>query len=331
MENYPASAQNSLLAYDGSTPRIYGVWLKNLVLGILTLGIYRAWGKSRLRRYLWSSFSVMGDRLTYTGKGGELFRGYVKFGFMLTIISIVASIIDLSMGVQHTDPHHKQTTFGSLLTMLFFIYMIYFSRFSALRYRLSRTSWRGIRGHLEGNGRMYVLFRFKRAFMNIISLGFLTGRSDMLDNHYLASRVSLGSQKCTYTGDIGALDGINAVTLLLAIPTLGISRYWYKAALLNQKYNNLHAGSVYFRANFTPGQLFKLSMGNLLILILTLFIGIPIAIQRIMRCLAEHVEVLGSIEGSNIVQAQDGKVGSVGEGMADHLDYDGMDFDLGLI
>ena len=72
------TTQTNLLEYDGETGSLYGVWLKNLVLLIITLGIYRAWARTNIRRYVWSSYTIAGDRLEYTGTGGELLRGYMK-------------------------------------------------------------------------------------------------------------------------------------------------------------------------------------------------------------------------------------------------------------
>ena len=318
----------NLMSYDGRTSNIYGVWIKNVLLQIITFGIYRAWAKTNMRRYLWSSYKIDGDRLTYTGLGGELFRGYVKVYFIIFLLSLFG--LAISMIFEDTsNPHYNEEVHASnFIIWAAIIYLVYFGKFSALRYRLTRTTWRGIRGMLVGSGRAYVGFRLKRLLINIVTLGYCMGRTGMLDNKYLAERVYFGSQKCTYSGDENALDKINLITLLLAIPTLGISRLWYRSALLNAKYNYLQAGSVHFHATFTPGKLFRLAFGNMLIMIFTFFLGMPIVIQRIMRCFSQNVQVLGSIEGSNIMQTAT-EAGNLGEGVADYMD-DGLDFDMGI-
>ena len=142
--------------------------------------------------------------------------------------------------------------------------------------------------------------------------------------------MSLGSQRCSYDADVKMLDGVNLKTLLLAIPTLGFSRAWYRAALLNAKYNNLRAGNIYFNAHFSGGALLRLGLGNMLILICTLFIGMPIVIQRMMRYFSNNVQILGTFEGSTILQV-DGKAGNLGEGIEDSFSTDGLDFDMGVL
>ena len=60
------------LSYDGKGGEIAKIALTNGLLGLVTLGVYRFWGKTRLRRYLWSHVSLDGDRLEYTGRGIDL-------------------------------------------------------------------------------------------------------------------------------------------------------------------------------------------------------------------------------------------------------------------
>lgn len=76
------------LTYDGQTGEVYKIWLLNLILSILTLGIYRFWGKARMRRYMTAGFSLGDDRFEYTGTGGELFWGFLKALFFVMIFLI---------------------------------------------------------------------------------------------------------------------------------------------------------------------------------------------------------------------------------------------------
>ena len=55
--------------YEGAAGGVAGIAVRNGVLGVLTLGFYRFWGKTRLRRYLWSRLSFEDDPLEYTGAG----------------------------------------------------------------------------------------------------------------------------------------------------------------------------------------------------------------------------------------------------------------------
>lgn len=63
------------VGYEGR-PGLVGLLSKNYFLTLITIGIYRFWAATRLRRYLWSNIRIGGDGLEYTGTGRELFLGF---------------------------------------------------------------------------------------------------------------------------------------------------------------------------------------------------------------------------------------------------------------
>ena len=52
---------------------------------LLTLGWSRFWGRTRIRRYLWNHFAILGDRFEYRGRGRELL-----IGFLLALLMLAA-------------------------------------------------------------------------------------------------------------------------------------------------------------------------------------------------------------------------------------------------
>ena len=48
------------LQYDGRIGALYWIFIKTLLLSVITLGVYRFWGKASLRRYAWSHISLQG-------------------------------------------------------------------------------------------------------------------------------------------------------------------------------------------------------------------------------------------------------------------------------
>jgi uncharacterized membrane protein YjgN (DUF898 family) len=148
-----AAAAPQRLTYDGRLGELYGIFFVNLLLGIITLGIYRFWGRTRYRRYLWSHTSYDGDRFEYTGTGGELFRGFViAMGILILLIGGAVGAAAV-LGKEHP---------GLVVAVVFPVYAIVFvlffaSHYTALRYRLTRTQWRGIRGGLSGSAISFAL------------------------------------------------------------------------------------------------------------------------------------------------------------------------------
>lgn len=81
-------SEEHLLVYDGKTNELFKIYLLNILLSILTLGIYYFWGKTRKRRYLTSSFKLDQDRFEYTGYALELFVGLVLGLIFLALLSL---------------------------------------------------------------------------------------------------------------------------------------------------------------------------------------------------------------------------------------------------
>src|SRR6188508_1378499 len=51
--------------YDGRLSELYAIYFRHLVLMLVTLGWSRFWGRTRIRRYLWNHFAILGDRFEY--------------------------------------------------------------------------------------------------------------------------------------------------------------------------------------------------------------------------------------------------------------------------
>src|SRR3954454_9490868 len=146
-------------AGDDRAVRFTGTWKEylpiaatNALLIICTLGVYRFWASARQRRYLWSRTHVIDDTLEWTGTGKDMFLGF------LIVVAILAPFF---LFIQFLFPaliaRGKTEAAGGVFT-LFYIGLIYlggFARFRALRYRLSRSWWHGIRGGSDDPGWNY--------------------------------------------------------------------------------------------------------------------------------------------------------------------------------
>jgi len=63
--------------YAGTSNALFKLALKTSALTLITLGVYRFWGKTRIRKYIWSSTHVGEDNFEYTGTGLEKFLGFL--------------------------------------------------------------------------------------------------------------------------------------------------------------------------------------------------------------------------------------------------------------
>ena len=197
-----AEAPVHRLRHDGRSGELFVIFLVNLALSILTLGIYRFWGRTRIRRYVWSQSSLIGEPLEYTGRGVELF-----LGFLFALVLIYGPIIGLYvwLGVELPDLGDEPEP-GWLRTLLIFFLIIlaatpvlmlfyYVALFAAYRYRIGRTSWLGIRGGMEGSAWRYGFLGLGLGFLNVLTLSWTKPWADSVVFKYRLDRTWFGNGK----------------------------------------------------------------------------------------------------------------------------------------
>ena len=85
----------SRIAFTGSRPEFRRLVLRGGFFEFLTLGFYRFWLATDMRRHLWSNTSVRGDALEYTGTAKELLIGFLFALAILVPIYLIYFFIGL--------------------------------------------------------------------------------------------------------------------------------------------------------------------------------------------------------------------------------------------
>lgn len=163
----PGADANRAVRFSGTWQEFLPIALVNLLLTIVTLGIYRFWAMARVRRYLWSHTTIIDDELEWTGTGGEMF-----IGFLMVIGILILSVAAIS-GISYVIGEWF-LLIGGFAFYIFIFWAFNFAQFRALRYRLSRTYWRGIRGGSDDNGVSYGWFAFGRLIAAGITFSIMT-------------------------------------------------------------------------------------------------------------------------------------------------------------
>ncbi|MYG53885.1 MAG: DUF898 domain-containing protein [Rhodospirillaceae bacterium] len=217
------------LTHGGRSGELFVIFLINLALSILTLGIYRFWGRTRIRRYVWSQTSLLGEPLEYTGRGVELF-----LGFLFALVLIYGPIIGLyfGLGAELPGPGEEPLpegveAFGTFILILLaatpiFMLFYYVALFAAYRYRIGRTSWLGIRGGMEGSAWSFGGLGLFLGFLNVITLAWTKPWADSMVFQYRLSRVWFGNGSFESRLDAGGLYGRFTLAWIgTAVATIG--------------------------------------------------------------------------------------------------------------
>jgi uncharacterized membrane protein YjgN (DUF898 family) len=144
----------SAISTDGGAVRFLGrrrsYWrllIRGAALLMLTLGIYRFWLATDVRRFLWSNTEIAGEALEYTGTALELL-----LGFLIAIAILIPVYAGIFLAALDLGTIGKLSGIAGFAALgILGQYAIYRAR----RYRLTRTIYRGVRFHQEGSAWAY--------------------------------------------------------------------------------------------------------------------------------------------------------------------------------
>jgi uncharacterized membrane protein YjgN (DUF898 family) len=193
--------------YDGRLGELYAIYLRHLVLMLLTLGWSRFWGRTRIRRYLWNHFAILGDRFEYRGRGRELLIGFLLALLMLAVWGGLMWLVWIYLF--HEKPFASFGLFDIfwLSVALIGFPLAYVGQYAGLRYRLSRTRWRGIRCALAGSAWGYGATATFLVFTNALSGQLLTPVVSVNLARPRISNVRLGTLPFVFAGSAGDIYG----------------------------------------------------------------------------------------------------------------------------
>jgi len=183
-------------------------------LVLVTLGVYRFWLVTDIRRFLWGHTEIAGDVIEYLGTARELL-----FGFLMAIT--VMAPIDAAFVLAAVDFGGLGRTCG-FAGLLMLLGLGQFAVYRARRYRLTRTLFRGLKFHQTGSSWRYAAGAVTWWTIIVVTLGLA----------YPWARASLERYKMRHTfyGDLqGRFDGSGTrlfirgspLWLLIVAPTLG--------------------------------------------------------------------------------------------------------------
>ncbi|MGB0683603.1 MAG: YjgN family protein [Magnetovibrionaceae bacterium] len=183
------------VTYHGRFPDLFVLLFKTGILTLLTIGIYRFWAKTRVRRYLWDSVEIDGSRFEYTGTGKELFVGF---------LIAVCALVPLVLGLNFLASLLANSVGFPPLALLSWVpigWVILFAAFRLWRYRLSRTSWRGVCFRIQGKATSFANYAALQYLLVPLTLGLYLPWADAKAWRYRIERTSFGSQGLSFEGD----------------------------------------------------------------------------------------------------------------------------------
>ena len=267
----PGEPARNRLGFDGARGALAGIMITNGLLTLVTLGIYRFWGKVRVRRYLWSRVSFLGDRAEYTGAGRELLLGFLPALLVLALLAGAAFWIEVAFQDSIQGSFFSESVY--FLAVVFFSYL---AGYRARRYRLSRTEWRGIRFAQDGSSLRYALLALGWFLVLMLTLGIVYPVYRTRLQRYRTTHTSFGSRRFAFEGRAAALWKPWLLAWLFLLPTLGFTYVWYRVREFRYFAAKTRCGALSFQSALAARFIVLNAIGYLLLVLL--FLGAVLAV-----------------------------------------------------
>jgi len=143
MEQNETALRDTPIEFTGSGREYFGIWIVNILLTIVTLGIYSAWAKVRTRKYFYNSTRIDGAVFDYHANPIAILKGWAIVVVILLLQQVLVRI-NVLYGL------------GMILLILAFIpWAMVRSRV----FNLLNTSYRNVRFHFDRDYRgLYAIF-----------------------------------------------------------------------------------------------------------------------------------------------------------------------------
>ena len=235
------SGSSIAVDYRGSPTPLLKLGLATTFLTVITLGIYRFWARTRIRRYFWSALAPGGDALEYTGTGLEKFLGFlIAVAFLAVYLGLVQLGLFFAGLSMLTEAQAIVQVAGQFITLLAVLPLIFYAQYRGRRYILSRTRWRGLRFGVEKAAFGYIWRGMWYSLLSLLSLGLLLPLQMFQLEKYKVDRTWFGTGRFEQGGRwwmlYPAAKHVIFGLLLIALPTglivfIGEPRYWAIAAI----------------------------------------------------------------------------------------------------
>src|SRR5205085_1524767 len=143
-----SAAPTGTLHFLGRDAPYWRLLTRGALLLLATLGIYRFWLVTDMRRFLWANTVIAGDPLEYVGTAREILVGFLIAITVLVPLNVGFFIAGFGILGQ----------FSAVLAFLVLTWFGQFAVYRARRYRLTRTVFRGIPFHQTGAAWRYAFY-----------------------------------------------------------------------------------------------------------------------------------------------------------------------------
>jgi len=184
--NETSNSELKSIRFTGKTGEYFKIWIVNIFLTLITLGIYSAWAKVRSNRYFYANTYLNGSAFEYTADPLKILKGRViVVGFY--ILFLLSSQVMLNPIV-------------SLVILLFALFITPWIITKAVKFKLKNTKYKNINFHYHGTSKDMYKFFLLHVLLNLITVGLAYPYSYNSFKKLLINKSSYGDTFFHYEG-----------------------------------------------------------------------------------------------------------------------------------
>ena len=343
-----AEPEEKPFSFTGSGGEYFRIWIVNLCLTLLTLGIYSAWAKVRTEKYFYGHTFVDGSNFDYLASPITILKGRLIAFALLAIYLLVGSFFPFIQ------------PFLILPIFLFLPFLL----IRALNFRARNSSYRNIRFSFDARiGEAYLVFVFLPILIPF-TLGLIYPYMSYRQTRFIAENYQYGTSAFNFDASNGdyykiflkAL-GLFMLSLILVIGIgaalgyltgafqsggltspevlkgpmfffgmgafyllMGCVVAYVMVSLANLLYNSIDIEAHCFNSEQRTRKMLWIQISNIIALVCTVGLFYPWALVRLAKYRAETLTLYANGSLDNFVAAQNESTNAFGEEIGDAFD-----------
>jgi uncharacterized membrane protein YjgN (DUF898 family) len=314
--------------FNGEGFEYFKIWIVNILLTILTLGIYSAWAKVRNKRYFYSNLCLEGHNFEYLADPITILKG--------RIIAVIVLVIYI--GVSQFYP-----LAGAGLGIILMIALPWLT-VRSLMFNNRMSAYRNVQFRFHGSAGEAAKVLFLWPLVGILTLGIMYPYALLKINKFIVENSAYGTTSFEFDATfkdygliflfmigiflVGAGVFIGASMLLeplgafVMVLVYIVAIAYTAVAFANLYYNSTTLAAHGFEADLQVGAYAKVVLINLVLIVLTLGLYLPAAKVRLVKYYADNISFLpvGSLD--DITAAERVNVAALSEELGEVFDFD---------
>ncbi|MCP8899103.1 YjgN family protein [Gilvimarinus xylanilyticus] len=315
--------------FTGNGFEYFKIWIVNILLSIVTLGIYSAWAKVRNKQYFYGNTYLDDVSFAYTADPVKILIGrIIAFVFLViyTVFSETTIIGALVMGV---------------LLLIFLPWVIC----KSMRFNARYSQYRNVPFCFHGRAGEAALVFLLWPFLSLFTLGLLFPYAFHQQKKFIYGMHGYGTTEFEFSATVGEFYKVFLLTFGIYVVTVGIAMIlgaqthpvialmltmvayffsfaYFAVAMANVNYNAITLREHALSADWNLKRYCWLLVSNTLLTIVTLGLFIPWAKVRTAQFKADHTSAVLVGDIDTLVAEERDNVNALAESVGDLFDIE---------